>query len=156
MSRSPGPSVNSRSAVSLEQSAPQRSVVPLTSREVNEHDSDLPPQPADTVLVLRWDNSRIDEFLRFLEEHGFEVHCAIGPDQISDRSKYGAIIHLARSDNDLRIHLGSEFDAIANEEWVLLAGDGEQDFHCTFQITQQASDELRAFVHWLWAIGSVA
>lgn len=159
MNDSQGSTTDGRASVSLRDTAPKRQVRPPSggeSGESGELSDARTSNSGNSVLVLRWDDSRIDEFVRFIERHGFEVHCAIGTDRISESANFGAIIHLARSDKDLRVHLGDEIGAIADEEWVLVAGDGESDFHCTFQLTRTASSDLRAFVHWLWAIGSVA
>ena len=131
-----GSSTDGRVAVSLDDSPPRRQDTSPEDLSSHKQGAVAQPQPDNSVLILRWDDSGIDDFVRFVEKHGFDVHCAKGSAESSAAAEYGAIVHLARSDKDLRIHLG--------------------DFHCTFQLTQRASSDLRAFVHWLWAIGSVA
>ncbi len=108
------------------------------------------------VLVLRWDASNVDSFVSLFEKQGFTVHSCVGRFDDSIPDHVGAVVHLARSADALATHLGDELQRIDAEEWLLVAGDGEDDFHCTVQLTGRASMELRNFVRWLWAVANIA
>lgn len=103
------------------------------------------------VLALRWDDSDVSAFLKHFASAGFDVECVIGKLTDFDPKDYGAIIHLARSEEDLLQHLGPHRANIAADEWLLVQGGDEDDFHCTVQLTESASTELRAFIRFLWA-----
>ena len=113
------------------------------------------PEPADRILVLRWDDSDIDAFLHLLTSAGFSVDAPVGKLSDFDPVDYGVVIHLARSESDLIAHLGEQLDDVEQEEWLLLGGGDAGDIHCTIQLTLHASERLRQFVRVLFAQASI-
>ncbi len=112
--------------------------------------------PQDRVLILCADTSNVEAFVRLFEVRGFVVECVHGQLSDVDVTRFGAVVHLARTAQQLKTRLGEALASIREEEWILVAGDGEDDFHCTVQLTRGASAALRAFVRSLWAQFNVA
>lgn len=106
----------------------------------------------DRVLLLCEYPEEAAGLARLFESSGFAVHCHKGPLGGIDLAEYGAVVHMAHSPRALQEILGDELERIRDEEWVLIEGDeGEADYHCTVQLTKQASHKLRTFVRMLWA-----
>ncbi len=58
-------------------------------------------------------------------------------------------MHLTHSSDSLASLLGDRLALVKDEEWVLIAGN--EDLHCTVELTVLASEELKLFVRTLWA-----
>ena len=69
----------------------------------------------------------------------------------AELENYGAIVHVAHSNSLLSERLGARLGQIQDEEWVLIAGDDEEDVHCTVELTTFASATLRSFIQALWS-----
>ncbi len=107
------------------------------------------------ILLLRWDESTVDPMVRLFEGAGFFVDSSVGRLSDVEVKNYGAIVHLARTEEALLKHLGQLRNEIQEDEWVMVEGDGEDDYHCTVQLTDHASTSLRLFVRWLWAQANI-
>lgn len=68
-----------------------------------------------------------------------------------DLAQYGAIVHIAHSNHSLNERLGDRIEKIKDQEWILIAGDNDDDLHCTVELTIYAPASLRAFVQVLWS-----
>lgn len=110
------------------------------------------PAHSDEILVVCQNPSSAKGFVQLFEASGFIVHCHDGELHDLDLSRYGAIVHLAQSEKMLHGLLGDELAAVNDEEWILIEGGADDhDYHCTVQLTRQASLKLRVFVRSLWA-----
>jgi hypothetical protein len=108
------------------------------------------------ILLLRWDDSNVDSFVDLFEKKGFTVINNICSLEDIDTHSFGAIVHLARSADALEAHLGEEIEGVDTEEWFLIGNDeGADDYHCTVQLTERASPELRAYIRQLWSVCSI-
>jgi len=110
---------------------------------------------SNRVLLLRWDDSDVARVERVFADAGFPVDSVVGRLGDADVSGYGALVHVARTADDLYRQLGDQRHNIREPEWVLIEGDGERDFHCTVQLTESASTGLRLFVAGLWGQATV-
>ncbi len=108
-------------------------------------------QLTDRVLVVCDGDVDPDGLIRFFKMMAFPVSVNDVAVVADDVDEYGAIVHLGHSEEQLEKRLGDRFKQIADEEWLLIAGEDEKDLHCTVEITRFASNSLRLFVRTLWA-----
>jgi hypothetical protein len=104
------------------------------------------------VVVICDDASAAGAITQLFEKGGYPARCHEGGSGQLDLDQFGAVVFMARSNDRLRSLLGSREAEIGDEEWILVDGAGEDDFHCTVQLTPHASLQLRAFVRSLWAL----
>lgn len=116
----------------------------------------MPQREVDRVLLLCEDPDKARGVVGLFDANGFTVRCHTGELSGVDLAGYGAVVHLAQSADALNDILGDELDNVRDEEWILIeGGTGDEDQHCTVQLTRQASHALRAFVRALWAQFSI-
>lgn len=110
----------------------------------------------NNLLVIHDDNVEHVRLSLLFENNGFPVTASkqgLTPDSFDN---FGAIAHIGRSKPLLDKRLAEQLEKIRDEEWILIAGDDENDLHCTIELTQKASQELRVFVRSLWSMFSMS
>lgn len=108
------------------------------------------------ILIVRDANVNAEGVSRLFENNGFPVTVTCDELMPGDVDRYGAIAHVAISEDLLDQRLGERLEKIQDEEWILIAGDDENDLHCTVELTVHASESLRLFIRSLWSMFSIS
>jgi|GEM_PF-4863669 len=102
------------------------------------------------VLIICWDDSNIGRIATLFEGRGYLVSVRDG-NQPLDHSRYGAVIHTARTSQALPNYANTtQYQCV--DEWALIARDELDDIHCAVQLTVKAHPDLQAYVRYLWAL----
>lgn len=108
----------------------------------------------EPILIVCAGSARIDAFANLFRSLGFRVERRSELPSIAEREQFGAIVHLAHTYNDLCRLLENSSTLVPAREWVFMDGE-DGDFHCTIQLTPEASFGLKSFVRSLWSIFNV-
>ena len=73
---------------------------------------------------------------------------------MTNREEFGAIVHLAHTYEELCHLLEESSVEVPAREWIFIEGE-DGDFHCTIQLSSDASFKLQSFVRSLWSVFNI-
>ncbi len=118
------------------------------------------PVPLPTILVVRWDDVKVDTISMLFANRGYLVRY-VHVDHVEDKTAllesypYEAIVHTAGKASTLEGKLDDNGKQHCSADYVLIAKDDIDDIQCVVQLTAHASTDLKAYVRALWAMCSV-
>ena len=109
---------------------------------------------SEGVIIVCAGSARINAFANLFRSAGFRVERVSELPPMANRDRFGAIVYLAHTYNELSCLLDDSPTDVSARDRIFMEGE-DGDFHCSIQLTPNASYRLQNFVRSLWSVFNI-